>query len=136
MPLPSCSSNRWTSLGYGLEAVAHSLFPMKTKNQNQIQQGDVLLRVVTVLPQGCKRLSHKILAHGESGNWHAFTPSSNVALMEAPDKTVFAVNEGDAPETLVHQEHKKVILQPGQVAEFGQVREYDWFSFMTRTVVD
>jgi hypothetical protein len=107
------------------------------KNNHQIQQGDVLLRIVPRLPKGCRRLNTKLLATGErTGHHHSFTEDSSVALMEAPDKTVYAVNEGDAPATLTHQEHGATVLQPGQIAEFGQVREKDWFTEMVRPVVD
>ena len=109
---------------------------MKT-HKAQIQQGDVLLRKVTALPKGCTRLKTKMLAAGEhTGPHHSFSSEGDVALMEAPDKTVFAVNEGDTPATLTHQEHKPVTLQPGEVAEFGQVIEKDWFGDMVRKVVD
>lgn len=106
-------------------------------NKDQIQQGDVLLRIVKKLPDGCIRLKTKQLAAGEhTGHHHSFCNEGNVVLMEAPDKTVFAVNEGDTPETLTHQEHKAVTLQPGEIAEFGQVIEKDWFADMVRKVVD
>lgn len=105
------------------------------KNTKQIQQGDVIFRVVSALPKGCKRLRTRTVALGEAtGHHHTF--DDGVALMEAPDKTVFAVNESDEPRTLTHQEHRPIILQPGQIAEFGQVREKDWFTEMVRTVVD
>jgi hypothetical protein len=106
-------------------------------NKSHIQQGDVLLRVVKSLPKGCVRLKHKTLALGEhTGHHHSFADDGDVALFEAPDKTVFAVNEGNRPAKLTHQEHKTITLQPGEVAEFGQVREYDWFQQMERAVRD
>lgn len=106
-------------------------------NKNQIQQGDVLLRKVTALPKGCVRKDSKTLALGEhTGHHHSFESNSGIALMEAPDKTVFAVNEGTRKETLIHQEHKPVELAPGEICEFGQVREKDWFQDMVRTVQD
>lgn len=109
---------------------------MKT-NKDQIQQGDVLLCVVKALPAGCARLKTKMLAAGEhTGHHHSFDQNGGIALMEAPDKTVYAVNEGNRPETLTHQEHKIITLQPGEVAEFGQVREKDWFTDMVRPATD
>jgi hypothetical protein len=106
-------------------------------NKDQIQQGDVLLRTVAALPKGCVRLKTKQLAAGEhTGHHHSFNHDSGIALMEAPDKTVFAVNEGTKPETLTHQEHNPVTIQPGEVAEFGQVIEKDWFTEMVRPVID
>lgn len=110
---------------------------MKTNNPDQIQQGDVLLQKVPALPRGCVRLKTKMLAAGEhTGHHHSFNQDGGVALMEAPDKTIYAVNEGSAPEVLTHQEHTIITLAPGEVAEFGQVREKDWFMDMVRTVQD
>lgn len=109
---------------------------MKT-NKDQIQQGDVLLRIVKKLPDGCVRLNTKRLATGEkTGHHHSFLDDSDVALMESPDHRMFVVNEGNEPETLLHQEHKPITLQPGEIAEFGQVIEKDWFKDMVRKVVD
>ena len=110
---------------------------MNKTNENHIQQGDVLLRIVNALPKGCKRIASRTLALGEqTGHHHSFDADGGVALMEAPDKRIFVVNEGDTPGTLTHQEHKKITLAPGQIAEFGQVIEKDWFSDMVRPVVD
>lgn len=105
------------------------------KNQNQIQQGDVLFRRVDRLPDGCKRLDKRTVALGEhTGHHHTF--DKGVALLEAPDKRIYAVNETDAPKPLLHQEHKPVIAEPGIPYEFGQVREKDWFTEMVRPVSD
>lgn len=107
------------------------------KNIDQIQQGDVLARVVAALPEGCKRLKTKTVALGEhTGHHHSFSDDSGIALMEAPNGIRFAVNEGVKAEPLGHQEHNRVVLEPGQIAELGAVREKDWFNDMVRPVVD
>jgi hypothetical protein len=106
-------------------------------NKDQIQQGDVLLRIVAALPEGCKRLKTKQLPTGEhTGHHHSFEEDSDIALMEAPDGRIFAVNEGSETEKLVHQEHNVTTLQPGEIAEFGQVLEKNWFNDMVAPVVD
>lgn len=105
-------------------------------NPLHIQQGDCLLRIVTALPEGCKPLKTKTLAVGSgTGHSHSFTSTGNTNLFEAPDGRVFAENNGDT-DSLLHQEHKPVTLQPGQIAEHGTVREKDWFTEMVRPVVD
>lgn len=107
---------------------------MKT-NSEHIQQGDVLFRRVAELPSGCKRLDKRTVALGEhTGHHHTF--DDGVALMEAPDKRIFAVNETDEPKQLTHQEHNPVTVNPGDVYEFGQVREKNWFTEMVQAVRD
>jgi hypothetical protein len=105
------------------------------KNKDHIQQGDVLFKRVASLPVNCKRLDKRTVALGEhTGHHHTF--EDGVALMESPDKRIFAVNESDEDKVLTHQEHKPVTVAPGQIFEFGQVREKDWFTEMVRAVRD
>lgn len=106
-------------------------------NPKQIQQGDVLLRLIpnNQLPKGCKRRPGRTLAHGEQTGHH-HTWDNGVAILDTPDGRTFAVNETSEPKTLTHQEHKPVVLAPGQACEFGQVIEKDWFTEMTRPVMD
>lgn len=107
---------------------------MKT-NKDHIQQGDVLFRRVPSLPANCKRLDKRTVALGEhTGHHHTF--DDGVALMEAPDGRIFAVNESDMEKVLNHQEHKPVTVAPGEVFEFGQVREKNWFTEMVAAVRD
>ena len=104
-------------------------------NKDHIQQGDVLFKRVAYLPSNCKRLDKRTVALGEhTGHHHTF--GEGVALMEAPSGRIFAVNESDQDQVLTHQEHKPVVVSPGQVFEFGQVREKDWFTEMVRVVRD
>jgi hypothetical protein len=108
---------------------------MNNKNKDHIQQGDVLFRRVERLPEGCKRRDNRTVALGEhTGHHHTF--DDGVALMEAPDKRIFAVNESGEPKTLTHQEHNPVTVLPGEVYEFGQVREKNWFTEMVQAVRD
>lgn len=112
---------------------------MKT-NPNHLQQGDVVLLKTTKLPDGCKKLTcdHRgvVLAEGEhTGHYHGIEETGGLALMEAPDGVRFLVNEGEAPATIKHQEHKPVTVQPG-IWQIGQVIEKDWFNDMIRKVVD
>lgn len=107
------------------------------KNKDQAQQGDVLLKRVSSLPEGSVQIPGRILAHGESGNYHEL--EDGVALMESPDKRRFVVNNTDKTVKLnhlgTHPEHKVVYASPG-VSQFGQVVEHDYFLDMERKVAD
>jgi hypothetical protein len=109
---------------------------MKNK---QLQQGDVLLALVSKLPANCKKIAKDnrgvVLAEGEhTGHYHGIEEDA-VCLMEAPDGTRFLVNEGELPVTINHQEHKPVTVDPG-IWAIGIVIEHDYFADMVRNVVD
>lgn len=106
---------------------------------NQLQQGDVLLSLVSELPGQSKVIQDKrglVLAEGEhTGHYHAITSSAGLDLLEAPDKTRFVRNSTKTSAVLTHQEHKPVTIPPG-IWQIGIVREKDWFSEMVRPVID
>ena len=56
--------------------------------------------------------------------------------MEAPTGERYVINETQEPKQLLHQEHDPVTIGAGEMYQFGQVREYDWFQQMERTVQD
>ena len=107
---------------------------MKT-NQDQIQQGDCLFRIVEKLPDGCKRRQSRTIALGEATGHH-HTWEDGVVIMDGPDGSVFCINETETDKSLIHQEHHVVTLKPGEIADFGQVIEKDWFQDMVRNVRD
>lgn len=112
---------------------------MKNNNQ-QIQQGDILLCPISKIPTGCKAIKDKrgvVLAEGEiSGHYHAIEKTNGVQLMEAPDRIRYLVVGGARKSaSLTHQEHKPVSIPPGTY-RLGIVREKDWFSEMVRPVID
>lgn len=108
------------------------------KNKEHNQQGDVLLRRISALPDGCKAIKDKrgvVLAEGEhTGHYHGIE-DGGVALMEAPSGVRYVVNSGDKAAVLKHQEHKPVTVDPG-IWQVGIVREKDWFADMVRPVID
>ena len=109
--------------------------PTTMNNPNHIQQGDVLFRRIDRLPANCKRLDKRTVALGEhTGHHHTF--DDGVALLESPDRRIFAVNESNKPVQLIHQEHRPVTVEPGGIFEFGQVREKNWFTEMVQAVRD
>lgn len=107
-------------------------------NNNHIQQGDVILRRVTKIPANCKRISDPrgaVLAEGEhTGHYHGCP--DGLELLEAPDKRRFVRNFTDQPVEIRHQEHKPVVINPGDAFLVGQVVEKDWFSEMVAPVRD
>lgn len=99
------------------------------------QQGDVILRAVESLPEGCKEVERKegriVVMHGEGGHTHVI---DNVdAMFYEKDGKHYLV--ASKPVTLSHEEHHSQVIEPG-VWEIGQVREKDWVSGMIGPVVD
>ena len=77
------------------------------KNENQNQQGDVLLEKLAVRPSGLKKISKKgivTLAEGEHTGHHHSIFEDNVALLEAPNGKRYVENENSFPVQLKHQE--------------------------------
>ena len=106
---------------------------MKTAKTNA-QQGDCLFVKETKLPDGEQKViaqSKIIVAHGEGGHSHVIDQIGS--KMVKIDDLIYIILEQQA--TVVHEEHKPITLSPG-VWEVGRVQEYDWFSKMTRQVVD
>lgn len=101
----------------------------------QNQQGDVLLRRIDVLPQGAvevKRKNGRIeVMHGEQGHTHAID-DVNAMFYEKDGKFYLKVEQ---PVALVHEEHHTQTIEPG-IWEIGQVKEYDYFQELERTVRD
>jgi hypothetical protein len=106
------------------------------QNNNQIQQGDVMLfSRVPKLPNGCVKRKSRTIALGEhTGHHHTF--EEGVSVFDAPDGKVFVVNESEEPKQLIHQEHNPCVAAPGIPYEFAPVQEKDWFTAMTRPVMD
>lgn len=99
------------------------------------QQGDVILRAVESLPEGCKEVERKegriVVMHGEGGHTHVIEDVD--ALFYERDGKHYLV--ATKPVTLSHEEHHSQVIEPG-VWEIGQVREKDWISGMIGPVID
>lgn len=109
---------------------------MKNKIVKQTaQQGDVILRRITSLPDGEKNVIAKnklVLAEGETtGHFHGIV-SEDSELFTIGNITVLNLKE---QATLTHQEHGPITLELG-LWQVGGVREYDYFQEMVRKVVD
>lgn len=103
------------------------------KDQNQ--QGDVLMERVEILPEGCKKVERQdgliVVMHGENGHTHAIEDVD--AMFYEKDGKHYLV--ATKPVNLVHEEHHTQTIEPG-IWEIWQVREYDYFQEMERTVRD
>jgi len=98
------------------------------------QQGDVLLRKLTKLPDGKQeRIGKKrlVLAHGESGHSHVIE-DDEAELIKVGERMLLTLTKRA---TVIHEEHKPITLEPG-IWEIGRVREYDYFQHMARQVLD
>lgn len=102
---------------------------------NQNQQGDVLMKRIGNLPNGAKELERQngriVVMHGEQGHTHAIDDVG--AMFYEKDGKHYLV--ATKPVALVHEEHHTQIVEPG-IWEIGQVKEYDYFQEMERTVKD
>ncbi len=109
------------------------------KKLKQIQQGDVLLQEVEIMPgdaiksQAGGRL---VLAVGEkTGHSHTIiSEKANLWTVKEDDQTVNYL-EVLEPVTIVHDEHKALPIPKG-IYRIGHVKEFDYFSQMERRVID
>ncbi len=109
-----------------------------TKNKiatKTAQQGDVLLRKVSVLPEGERKLISKqrlVLAEGEvTGHYHG-VEEMNSEMFSIGNKVFINLAQNA---TVTHQEHGPITLDKG-LWEVGRVQEYDYFAQMKRPVMD
>ncbi len=102
---------------------------------NQNQQGDVLLKRVEKMPEGVTEIQRKNgrieVMHGEQGHIHAIE-DVDAMFYEKDGKHYLLATK---PVRLIHEEHHTQIVEPG-IWEIGQVKEYDYFQEMERTVRD
>ena len=102
-------------------------------NKNrQIQQGDVLLRVIEAIPHDAKRKNNTILAYGEVTHNKHEVIGEGVEVFEQ-DGTLYV--RAPVGGTIQHQEHQPITLPPGDY-QIGIVREYDHFAEEARQVRD
>jgi hypothetical protein len=102
--------------------------------QDQIQQGDVLLKRVEkpAVFKSTQRGGKIILAHGEHTGHHHAVEDSEAELVADGDRILLML-EREA--TLTHQEHGPVTV-PAGCWEVGRVQEFDYLTQMARDVRD
>jgi len=109
------------------------------KEQQQIQQGDVLFQRIRKLPENARpmilnaRTRSVALIEGETtGHAHRLQDCQQVRLFHNED-CLFAHVAKSAD--VVHEEHQTVQLPPG-IWQIDQVREFDYLTQTDRRVVD
>lgn len=108
---------------------------MKTKIvKNRGQQGDIIMRRLSKMPQGERKLVARgrcVVAHGESGHSHV-VEQDDAELIEIGGKMLLVL---ETAADMKHEEHRAETYAPG-IWEIGQVREKNWFTEMVAPVVD
>lgn len=98
------------------------------------QQGDVLMRKLTSMPEGERKVLSKgrcVVAHGESGHSHVIE-DDEAELIQIGERMILSITK---PLDLKHEEHGAQTYSPG-IWEIGGVQEYDYLSQMARRVQD
>jgi len=98
-----------------------------------IQQGDTLY-YPEALPEGLELLNTNVVQEGEATG-HAHRLSGDSFQLYQHPKTKEKFLRLVEPTALRHEEHKEIILPPGDY-RIGIVREYDHFSEEARKVAD
>lgn len=110
---------------------------MRTKQIQGIQHGDVLIKRVKVLPDGCKEVQpengHWILAHGEATGHHHAIIDKGCRVLELKGELYLEVTAEQV--TITHEEHRALDI-PAGIYQIGRVREHDYFQDMERQVRD
>lgn len=96
------------------------------------QQGDVIL-VPASVPQGAKRLSHKVLAEGEATGHKHQAVADDVELFEDEDGVLYM--SAPSGTEIQHEEHGTISILPNFYV-VKRVREYDHFAEEARIVQD
>ena len=104
-----------------------------------IQHGDVLIKGISELPEGCKKQSRKgrlvVMAGEQTGHHHAIKEkTASIWTLEKNGITQMYLEVTD-PVTITHEEHKPLEIPEG-IYEIGQVREFDYLQQMERNVID
>jgi hypothetical protein len=105
----------------------------------QIQHGDVIIRGVTKIPKGARRLGRDgclvVMEGEETGHSHIITGQTADLWTLEKDGVTQLYLEVAEPVTITHEEHKPLEIPTG-IYEIGRVKEYDYFKEMERYVVD
>jgi hypothetical protein len=88
------------------------------------QQGDVIIKPVTVIPDGANPVGGRVLAEGEATGHKHQAEAEDVLLFMHAGTLYMRVPSGTR---IVHEEHKELDVPPGDYL-VGKVREYDHFA--------
>jgi hypothetical protein len=114
----------------------HKHFSKNRRSTMKKQQGDVIIRNVTEIPDGAVRVKRTlkgfVLAEGEATG-HAHRIVEHGAELYEKDGILYIKVE--KPVQVKHEEHKPITLTEG-IYRVGHVREYDPFKEEARRIVD
>jgi hypothetical protein len=106
-------------------------------NKNQIQHGDILIRRIGTLPDGCQEVSRRngriIVAEGELTGHHHTIVAEGCRLLQLKNELYLEVTADQVE--ITHEEHKTLPIPKG-VYQIGKVKEYDYIQEMERQVRD
>lgn len=103
--------------------------------KNQAAQGDLLIRRIDNLPEGCKQITSEkgffVVAHSESGHNHVIEHKPNVSLYTTDDPMISylqVIEANDATEAIIEHlrsfdTHESILINPG-IYEIRRQREY------------
>lgn len=97
------------------------------------QQGDVIIRKISRIPDSVEKQNHLILAKGEATG-HKHEIISGLAVLYASGNDMFFKILSESAK-LRHEEHKEINIPKGNY-QVGIIREYDHFEEETKKVVD
>jgi hypothetical protein len=106
-----------------------------------IRQGDLLFIPIhsDELPPDIKKRESGTIAEGEAtGHAHKITSLEDAEVFEVAgwQHTQIFVRVGSKGVSIVHEEHKAVVLEPRTAYKVHRAREYDYLSNLTRAVRD
>jgi len=105
------------------------------KLKDSHQQGDLIFRKVKTLPEGEQKVLGKdtlvLEASKTSGHTHSIASKDSKLIQIGEDRFIQLVESG----VLTHNTHKPHKMKAG-LYQLANVREFDWFTKMTRAVID
>lgn len=105
------------------------------KLKDSHQQGDLIFRKVKALPEGEQKVLCEDLlileASKTSGHTHSISSSGSKLIQIGEDRFIQLVKSA----ALEHNTHKPHKMKVG-LYQLANVREFDWFTKMTRAVID
>lgn len=107
--------------------------------KSQLQQGDVTIRRIKHIPANAAEDKNAVIAEGEGHHLHRIASPAAVTMYLLDGIKYARVHQETELEHVTldgrHGEHNPITLPPGDY-QFGQVREYDYLSEMSRPVID
>lgn len=103
------------------------------------QHGDLLLKEVSEIPQGAKRIKVKIgqkfvIEKGEGGHTHTLEIVEGMEIYEH-EGTIF-IKQSNKPSKLDHEEHKNQVVVPDKIIKKDIEQEFDYESMEARKTQD